>query len=472
MGMFGKYELGRLLGRGGFSEVYLARYNAIDGFEKVLVVKIMLPAVASSPEFIDLFISEARITAQLEHPNIVHVFDFGKVRDSYFMAMEYIRGLTLSELGTRCREKGEQIPVEIALHVVHEMAMALSYAHNSVDSQGRSLHAVHRDVNPRNVFITWDGNVKIADFGMVGIRKVAEAFKGKAVGTMGYMSPEQAMGEPTDAATDIYATGLILYGMVTGRSAFDTRDDEKCIVSMARSEFTAAHKAAPWLPREVAGIIEKATKRKKADRYSSAEEMAEAISSVLYDMGRITNRSVAEFVRRFREHAAPPPLPSEGSALHAIAEASFYFLVRGQSDPLGPLPVREVRAMLAAGELTGFEKASLEGVRWMRWKYFPELKGLTAEGGRTGVRRPAPVVLMISTDPQIAMGVGQDLVASGFDVHEVGEVGQVHDECVRHRPDALLTDVMTAGLGGFELMKSLRADPQTAGIPVVLMSPI
>jgi serine/threonine protein kinase len=297
MKMFGKYELGRVLGRGGFSEVYLARYTGIDGFEKVLVVKIMLPSVAGSPEFVSLFIQEARVTAQLSHPNIVTVFDFGKVDERYYMAMEYVKGPTLAEIIAKAAMRGEKIPMEVALHAAHQTARALSYAHTATDSQGRALHAVHRDINPRNIFLTWDGAVKIADFGMTGIRAFAESFRGKAVGTMGFMSPEQAMGGHTDGATDVFATGLVLYNMLAGVPAYDTTDQERCINDMASASYRPLKKVLPGAPDQIGAIITRATRRRPQDRFGDADEMAEAIHAVLYGMGRVTDRTVAEYLK-------------------------------------------------------------------------------------------------------------------------------------------------------------------------------
>ena len=511
MKMFGKYELGRRLGKGGFSEVYLARYNAIDGFEKILVVKIMLPNVAGSPEFVDLFISEAKITAMLSHGNLVQVFDFGKVRDRYFMAMEYIKGMTIADVMTCHEQRGDRMPVEIALYVTQDTA---------TDGRGRPLRAAHRDINPRNVFLQWDGSVKIADFGMVGILSVAEAFKGKAVGTMGYMSPEQAMGDPTDHLTDVYATGLQLYALVTGRPAFDISDEDECMMAQARAEFAPSRKLAPDVPDEVHGIIERATHRSKEERYQSAEEMAESISAVLYNMGRITTRTAAEYMNQFKEgpRAAPPPLPSDdeqpvsaeilagsgeaaaagdrevSSGASGRADAarpsrettapqqrapgsaapprgpSFHFLVRGQKAPLGPLDADEVRECLRTGELTGFEKASTDGVRWMKWQYFTELQHLLGDPNRRPSARPMAGVLVVSSDPVERARYVQGLERKGFRAFEADSVEKAYDTCLLYRPEALLADVVTAGSGGFELLKVLRADPQTALIPVVLIT--
>jgi serine/threonine protein kinase/CheY-like chemotaxis protein len=484
MKMFGKYELGRLLGRGGFSEVFLGRFCAIDGFEKVLVVKIMLPNIAGNPEFVDLFISEAKVTAHLNHPNLVNVFDFGKVRDRYFMAMEYIKGLTLSELAARHAKRGDVMPPEIALYVAQEMARGLAYAHKAVDSRGAPLQAYHRDINPRNVFLTWDGNVKIADFGMVGILSVAEKFKGKAVGTIGFMSPEQAMGQATGAATDIFATGLVLYNLAVGKPAFDISDETACMNLMARAEFAPAAKAAPGLPKAISGIIERATKRRAEERYPTADEMTEEIADALYKMGRISEKTAAKYMDGFKERgskAVSAALPAEVSAPEApqpapkakplILEVLYYFLIRGQEEPLGPLSLEEVRARLKDGELTGFEKASSDGVRWMKWQYFSDLAVMLSDPDRKKTSKPMSQVLLIFSDAAKGDGHAAALESRGFEVLRASSVREACEACHMLRPDAVLADVVTAGTGGFELLKALRADPLASGIPVVLVSP-
>src|SRR5690242_3937961 len=220
----GRYELLRPLARGGMGEVYLARRRAA-GVEKWLVVKRMRPERAGDARFLDLFMREARLTMSLAHQNIVPVFDFGRIDDQVFLAMERVEG---KDLGSSLARAGAPLSPLVAAFIAAECCQALDYAHHRRGPDGALLGIVHRDVTPRNVLLSWSGEVKLTDF---GIAALAGDARGSAVGTPAYMAPEQARGEPCDARADVYAVGLVLREALTGKRARGDADREATLAA-------------------------------------------------------------------------------------------------------------------------------------------------------------------------------------------------------------------------------------------------
>ncbi|HUJ63479.1 MAG TPA: serine/threonine-protein kinase, partial [Kofleriaceae bacterium] len=222
----GRYELLRPLARGGMAEVFLARRRAA-GVEKWLVVKRMRPERAGDARFLDLFVREARLSMSLAHQNIVPVFDFGRIDDQVFLAMERIEG---RDLGSTLARAGRPLPPLVAAFIAAECCQALDYAHRRRGADGAPLGIVHRDVTPRNVLLSWAGEVKLTDF---GIAALAGDHPSKVIGTPAYMAPEQARGETLDARADVYAVGLVLREALTGVRA-RRGDDREELLGAAR----------------------------------------------------------------------------------------------------------------------------------------------------------------------------------------------------------------------------------------------
>ena len=210
---FGKYQLLERLAVGGMAELYRARFQAMAGVSKPVVIKKILPAFADSQAFVSMFVNEARIVVSLSHGNIAQVFDFGEIDGEYFLAMEYVHGQPLSRVLRRAHAlQFPFLPEPIALQIAIGMCRGLHYAHSRVDERGRSLQIVHRDVSPQNILLGYAGEVKIVDFGIARARGATDAVM-QASGVKGkfpYFSPEQARGEPVDFRTDLYATGVVL----------------------------------------------------------------------------------------------------------------------------------------------------------------------------------------------------------------------------------------------------------------------
>src|SRR4051794_37488409 len=224
----GRYELLRPLARGGMAEVYLARRRAA-GVEKWLVVKRMRPETSGDPRFLDLFVREARLSMSLVHQNIVPVFDFGKIDEQVFLAMERVEGRDLGS--SLARGTNHRLPPLLAAFIAAECCQALDYAHQRKGPDGVALGIVHRDVTPRNVLLSWSGEVKLTDFGIAALAGEATS---RLLGTPQYMAPEQARGEPIDPRADLYAVGLILREAVSGAKS-RPGGDRDAIVEAARS---------------------------------------------------------------------------------------------------------------------------------------------------------------------------------------------------------------------------------------------
>ena len=223
----GKYTLLRALASGGMAKVYLAIQRAVAGFEKLVVIKRILPDLARDPAFVDMLLSEARTAATLNHPNIVQTFDVGEAEGTYYIAMEHINGEDIrSVVRAMKRANVTEFPVEHTLSIILGCCAGLAYAHEKKDLEGNPIHIVHRDISPQNVLITFTGDVKIVDFGIaktadaaIGERTQAGQLKGKVP----YMSPEQASGKEVDHRSDIFAVGIMLFELTTGRRLFKAK---------------------------------------------------------------------------------------------------------------------------------------------------------------------------------------------------------------------------------------------------------
>jgi len=282
---FGQYELLELIATGGMAELFKARMLGVEGFEKIVAIKRILPHLTSNDEFVTMFVDEAKLASQLQHPNIIHIYDLGKIERSYYIAMEYIDGLDLRSILRRLEEKHRRMPLELALYIGSRLADALDYAHRKRDLQGQAMALVHRDVSPQNVLISHDGDIKLCDFGIAkAASKASHTRAGALKGKLQYMSPEQAWGKDLDGRSDIFSLGLVVYEMVTGTKAF-AGDSELSILEQVRSpRLRLPREVDPGLPVQVDEIVMKALCEDRDDRFQTAGEFAAALESVLQGM--------------------------------------------------------------------------------------------------------------------------------------------------------------------------------------------
>ncbi len=279
---FGRYVLLNKLAVGGMAEIYKAKTYGVDGFEKVLAVKRILPHCAADREFINMLVDEAKLTVLLSHANIVQVYDLGKVGDDYFISMEYIYGTNLREFINRYTEQTEKIPEEMGVYIISEMCKGLDYAHRKTDSQGNPLNIVHRDISPQNILISYEGEVKIVDFGIAkAAMNVSHTMAGILKGKVAYMSPEQALGKPIDHRTDIFSAGVVLYEMLTGEKLF-TGETQFEVLNQIRTTRVNTLMLPDHIPGPLKAILAKALAYNVKDRYQSAGDFQLDLTKYLY----------------------------------------------------------------------------------------------------------------------------------------------------------------------------------------------
>ena len=302
----GRYELLHRLAVGGMAELYLARQSGIEGFEKVVVLKRVLPHLSEDPEFVSMFLSEARMAAALDHPNIAAVTDIGEEAGEYFFAMEYVHGRNLLEV----LKRGAEYPLSMAcaLTVIAGVAAALHHAHELLGPDGRPLGLVHRDVSPSNVMIAHSGAVKLTDFGIAkAVSRTSTTLEGKIKGKVGYMSPEQTRGDMIDRRSDIFALGILLYEATTGARAFYATNDFAAMGRIARADFVQPTQIQPDFPVELEMIIGRALQKEPGARYSTAEQLQLELEEFAHANG--VRLSALELARHMKRAFGSPAHP-------------------------------------------------------------------------------------------------------------------------------------------------------------------
>ncbi|HUU02594.1 MAG TPA: TonB family protein [Myxococcota bacterium] len=298
---FGKYQLMRRLAVGGMAEVFLAVVRGEGGFAKHVAIKRILPHLSCENEFISMFLDEARILARFNHPNIVQIFDLGRVNNAYFLAMEFVHGLTMFKIFNLCARKKQRLPLEISAKIVSDTCDALDYAHNFAGADGTPLDLVHRDVSSQNIMLSVDGVVKVLDFGIAKAvgnlsRTRPTWLKGKAM----YMSPEQIeMRGNIDRRSDIFSLGTLLYLFVTQRRPFRGETEYQVMMSIVNQEAPDPREHNVHIPAEMAAIINRALKKERDQRYQSARELREDLERFLFKRGRrVDGYVLADFLAK------------------------------------------------------------------------------------------------------------------------------------------------------------------------------
>jgi TonB family protein len=281
---FGQYEILERIASGGMAELYKARLSGVEGFQKILAIKKILPHLADNDEFITMFADEAKLAAQLNHPNIVHIFDLGKIESGgYFIAMEFVEGRDLRAILKSGREIGQPLPVPLSVYIACKVAAALDYAHRRRESDGRELKIVHRDVSPQNILISYEGDIKLCDFGIAkAASKASQTESGALKGKVRYMSPEQAWGKPIDRRSDLFSLGAVMFEMLTDQVLFRGDTDLTVLEKVRAAEVVAPSSVNPEVPRNLDAIVLKALAREPEDRYANASDMLRDLEAVLY----------------------------------------------------------------------------------------------------------------------------------------------------------------------------------------------
>jgi len=326
---FGRYVLTRLIGEGGMAEVYQATVRVAEGLEKKVVVKKIRKEFADHHEFTRMFVDEAKIALSLNHANIVQVFDFGQEKGDFYLAMEMVEGADLMRLLHAIREAQHRVPPVIAAYIGHQVAAGLAYAHRKTDDYGRALGIVHRDVSPHNVMVSFEGQVKILDFGIARTRAraleqleaAAKTLEETIKGKIAYMSPEQARGRPLDQRSDVYSLGVCLHELLTGQLLFRQADRVKALNQVRSTPVPPLRRVAPEVPVALAGIIDRALAREPAERYQSARALQADLAEFLHRSDPVVDDEVlSSFVAHYfrpdppTTTAVPPPAPADAGS--------------------------------------------------------------------------------------------------------------------------------------------------------------
>ena len=279
----GRYKLLRLLGEGGMAEVYIAETHGAEGFKRHFVVKRLHPHLAGRKDVVTQFIDEARLQARLLHSNIVPVFDFGRAGEEFFLAMEYVHGRDLEKLTQKHLQVTQRaLAPEVVFFALHEVMEALAYAHNRTGPSGEPLGIVHRDVSPANVLVSFRGEVKLSDFGIVkAAGRVSKTDERVVKGNVNFMSPEQARGESVDARSDLFSAGVVMFYCLTGRPLYSGESTVNQLMRAAVGPVTEQFRQLQELPPEAGAILDRALALDPAARFQSAAEFAAALRGLV-----------------------------------------------------------------------------------------------------------------------------------------------------------------------------------------------
>jgi eukaryotic-like serine/threonine-protein kinase len=295
---FGKYTLLCKLATGGMGELFVARQTGAGGFEKLVVLKRLLPHLAEDAHFVAMLLDEARIAARLSHPNVCQVYDLGEAEGHYYIAMEHLEGVPASMLLRRARRVGQRLDVGLAAAILRQTCDGLNHAHDLTDSEGNSIGLVHRDVSPSNLFVTSTGVIKVLDFGVAKSQDaLARTHTGALKGKYAYMSPEQVLGNPVDRRADVFSLGVVLFELLTAQRLFWRDSEYKMFQAIVEDPIPSLLELRPGLPPPVAHVALRALSRDPDRRFPSARDMGEALDDALGGSGGVWKTSqVADYL--------------------------------------------------------------------------------------------------------------------------------------------------------------------------------
>ncbi|MCP4151095.1 MAG: serine/threonine protein kinase [bacterium] len=302
-----RYEILRELSSGGMGIVYEANQLGEEGFSKRVAIKEILSSYTENQHFVELFIGEAKLVGDLVHQNIVQIYHLGKRENSYYIVMEYIDGVNLDEFLSAHTQNDLPVPTEIGAFIASRICRGLHYAHNKKDTHGHHLEIVHRDISPKNIMVNYEGEVKIADFGVAKARNYMKLRENEfLLGKAAYMSPEQTRAEDTDGRSDIFTTGTVLYKMLTNVHPFTNRDDEVTISNVTTKEIAPPSTIRADIPRELESIVMKALDRDRTKRFQGAYDMGYALEHFMYH-NRFGPNNLT--LKAYLEKLIPPDTP-------------------------------------------------------------------------------------------------------------------------------------------------------------------
>lgn len=321
---YGRYVLLERIGQGGMAEVFRAVARGTQGFARILVVKRILPELSKDPRFVQMFIDEAKICALISHPNVVQVYEFGRLADTHFMTMEYVHGRNLSVVMEKLASAGRLSPPDVICEIIRQACLGLHHAHTMTNAEGNPLQIIHRDVTPANLMLGFNGAVKVLDF---GIARAAEELKetktqaGAVKGKIAYLAPEQIHRHPIDHRIDVYALGVVMHECLTGQRLFKADNPLAAMKSILEMPVPPPSSTNPAISKKVDQIVARALARDPNLRYSSMKTMALDLESALHEMRYFSQRLPTFLKELFKDEVTESKdriLPKELSAVSAV----------------------------------------------------------------------------------------------------------------------------------------------------------
>ncbi len=472
---FGQYTLLERIAVGGMAEVWKARMKGVEGFQKTVAIKRILSHLTDSSDFVTMFIDEAKLAAQLNHNNIIHIYDLGKIGDDYFIAMEYVDGKDLRSILNASRERQTAMPMGLALLVASRLASALDHAHRQKDFEGRQLGLVHRDVSPQNVLISFEGDIKLCDFGIVkAVTKASKTQMGALKGKLQYMSPEQAWGRPVDARSDIFSLGSLLFEALTGRRLFSGESEMSVLDAVREGRIQAPRDLDPRLPLEVNALVLKALARDPDDRFHSAGDMQREIDAILASLKPSPSQhDLALFMQKLfgAEARAHPETAAAAASATATATAPPHAAAVA---PAVPRATAEVAALAPApgATATGIDGGPPRGKSTL-WLALGGAAALAVVAylvfGRGATSAPAPAAP--TPEPTaVAADAPAATAAPGVDVEQMvdAEVKKREDEARRKMEEDLRKKQAEVASAQATPAPTPAPTPEPTPIPVAL----
>lgn len=303
---YGKYLLLDRIARGGMAELFRGKILGSQGFEKIVAIKKILPHLVDQEEFVKAFVDEARLAAFLQHPNIVQIYDFGEMADTFFISMEYLAGVDLKTVLKKAKDESKPLKLAFSLfYILPQICYGLQYAHNIKDFSGEPLKIIHRDLGPQNIFITYNGEIKLIDFGIAKASSHdATTYVGSLKGKLAYMSPEQASGKEIDHRSDLFTLGILLYELATGHRLY-TGESQAILLKAGKADFIPPEQVKQGLPASLYAVMNKALHRDPALRYQSAEQMRLDLEACAQELGvRVSRGQMAAYMHELFQDEA------------------------------------------------------------------------------------------------------------------------------------------------------------------------
>jgi serine/threonine protein kinase len=346
---FGKYILLDRINVGGMAEVFRGKQTGVEGFQKLVALKRILPNVAEDEDFIEMFVDEAKLAVQLQHANIVQIYDLGQAEGRYYIAMEYISGCDLRSVWDRARKRNRLLPIAMSCYLMQRICEGLDYAHRKKDQTGQDIGLVHRDVSPQNVLLSYEGEVKVVDFGIALARhKVGKTQAGVLKGKFGYMSPEQVRGLELDHRSDVFACGILLWELLVGDRLFLGESDFSTLEKVRNVELVPPTHFNKSLSAQVERIVMKALAKNRDDRYKHASEMAEDLQRYLFSSNQPFART--DLQKYMHQHFAEE-IKVEQERLERYQEISLAEVVEEEAPKSRPAPGTEGTQRIRAPSL-------------------------------------------------------------------------------------------------------------------------